>query len=320
MLETLNSLFPNFPYYLSRVISTLQWLLISAFYFGVAAVSFSIIALGGSGDLASLAQSVVGVGLIATPLVSLIALAAWAFGEDRQREAVGADDFRNSWLFHRYGELVNYAVLSIPVKSSWSFEETQTSAENLRANLADRIVKLLPDQSVQVMAQKLVTDTETNEKKGFTRVLIKSAYGSTVTVFIHYASFGQTITAHYFTYCRGTYDTLSMIKFILLSPFTIWFWGLPWLLNQFSILARISDFRASSFDAIDLQTMYTVTRRIVFEETESILTELGLITEEIRQAIHYHAHQDVRISGAGSVSIGTISQATAANAQVAAGG
>jgi hypothetical protein len=309
MLETLTSLFPDFPYLLARAIAALQWLLLSAFYFFWLAVSFFFISLSGSGDLESRVQVVAIGGFIATPLVVILALSAWAFGEDKQREAAGADDFRDNWLFFRYGHRVNYAILSIPVKSIWSFEEVQASAEDLRADLAERIAKRLPHHAVQIMAHKLITDTETSEKKGFTRILIQSAYGSTVTVFIHYASFGQTITAHYFTYCRGTYDILSIVKFVLSSPFTIWFWGLPWLLNQFSIIAKISKFRVSSFDTIDLQTMYGVARRVIFEETDAMLKTAGLLTEELQRAIQYQLNQTVQISNASNFSVGDISQA-----------
>jgi hypothetical protein len=100
-----------------------------------------------------------------------------------------------------------------------------------------------------------------------------------------YASFGRTITAQYFTYVRGAHSDFDVMKFILLSPFTIWFWGGSWLLNRYSIIAQLSQFRVSSFEGIDLRTVYSLTNAVVFDETEKLLTEAGLITEAIMSVI-----------------------------------
>jgi hypothetical protein len=132
----------------------------------------------------------------------------------------------------------------------------------------------------------VVKDNSTGEQKEFLRVCVRSRFGSMLTHFVHYASYGKTITTHYFTYVRGTHSDWDVVKFVLLSPFTIWFWGGSWLLNRYSVISHLSVYRASSFDGIDLVTMYCLTNRAVYEETESLLTEAGLITEEIRQIIH----------------------------------
>jgi hypothetical protein len=242
--------------------------------------------------------------------------AALAYSADRMREVAGKDDFRGGFLFYRYGEEITRLALSIPVKEEWDAAETERFAQSLQAELARRAAARLPAEAVQVTGDCGITDRSSGERKSFLRVLVRSRFGSMLTQFAHYASFGRTITAHYFSFIRGTHSDLSVVSFVLQSPFTIWFWGLPWLLNRYSIVAEISKFRKSSFDAIDLQTMYTLIHRVVLEETLQILDAAGLLTEEIKQIIHYHIQnnnnvQNISVSAPGTT-IGAISQTVSA--------
>jgi hypothetical protein len=268
------------PYYFhqlsAKALQVLRWILVAAFY-GAALFGLKIAEENDS------AQG----RLLFVLLLSPIALTCFAQAQDLRRDEAGMDDFHGDWLFFRYGDLINWMTLSIPVQTDWSFKTTFDSAQASRAALAQRIAGRVPPEAVHVIDPKAVTDLESEETKHFTRVRVRSRFGSSVTFFIHYAVFGHTITSHYFTYRRGTYGTWDVVKFILASPLTIWFWGLPWLTNRYSIIAAISQFRDSSFDAIDLETMYKVTHRVIFEETEAILREAGLLTEEIAQVINY---------------------------------
>jgi len=221
-------------------------------------------------------------------IVPPVLLSSLAYVRDKEREKHGMDDFRGDWLFFRYGEPIFWAVLSIPVNDSWSFAATHTSAMTLRMTLAEHIAGRLPVDAVQVISKKVITDRQSKEQKEFTRVVVRSRFGSQVTFFIHYAAFGHTITAQYFVYRRGAQSEWEAVKFIFASPLTIWFWGIAWLRNRYSVVTNISPFRKSSFDVIDLDTMYQVTRRTVWEETRRVLQMAGLLTEEIRQAIQYH--------------------------------
>jgi len=234
-----------------------------------------------------------------------IAVAGIAYVKDRQREELAMDDFKGSRLFFRYGELVYRTVISIPVRDEWSFQATQVSAQTLRATLAQHIAGRLPAESVQVIGDKVITDLQTGEQKKFIRVWVRSPFGSMVTFFVHYAVFGHTITAHYYTYLRGAHHTWDAVKFILASPLTIWFWLIPWLRNRYSITASSSHFRESSFDDIDILTMSCVTHRVVFGETEKMLEEANLLTEVIRQQIQSITnHNYIKISGSSSFNIG----------------
>lgn len=283
MFQFLYLLSADFPQLWRRTVLFVQWFFLALYYsFLIGAVGFQY----QMGDYPSAFMTV-------APTIVFIALAIVAFEQDKKRDTLGLDDFRDGRLFFRYGQEVDYVAIPIPVKEQWGFKETSISAETLRTTLAERICARLPYESVQVIGRKIIADLETGEQKEFTRISIRSAFGSSVTMFLHYAAFGQTITAHYFTYRRGIYTIWALIKFALASPFTLWFWGIPWLLNRHSLVSRISDFRSSSFDAIDLQTMYGVAHRVVYEETAEALEEVGLLTEALKQIININI-QSVR--------------------------
>ncbi|HKI06361.1 MAG TPA: hypothetical protein VKK31_30560 [Thermoanaerobaculia bacterium] len=241
-------------------------------------------------------------------LTACLIPAAMAYVKDKEREARGMDDFRGDWLFFRYGEQIHHAVISIPVKPDWEGAETLMFAETLRRNLARRLAGRLPPGSVEVLETLTVVDNEKAIKKDFLRMVARSTYGSMVTHFVHYAPFGQTISAHYFTYLRGSQSDWALMKFVLTSPFTIWLWGGPWLLNRHSILASLSHFHESSFDGIELATLYSLTHEVVYEETLEILDEFGLLTENVKQQIIYQIQQKIEIKQSSGVSIGNVKQ------------
>lgn len=279
-----------------RILSGLKWILATIFYVAVIA-TFKIY----------------GVLLLTLGL----ALVVYAYQVDKEREGSGKDDFSGGWLFFRYGEQVESSLLPIPAKPDWNKEETANFGRSLCESLAASLRVCLPPESVQV-GDRLITDQETGEQKAFVRVLVRSRFGSTLTHFVHFAPFGRTITAHYFTYVRGPQNNWELFKFVFLSPLTIWLWGLPFLLNRYSILSEISKYRASSFDGIDLRTMHNLTHQVVLEETERLLSEAGLLTEEVKQHINYikqtnyitnnQRFEGIQVSGSSSVSLGNVNQ------------
>lgn len=240
-----------------------------------------------------------------------IALSLIAYAQDKEREAHGNDHFRGGMLFYRYGQELEDLFLSLPIKSEWDEEKTSHFARSLQERLAVLIQARMPSGLVQIKEDLQIKDLDSGQQKLFLRIIAKSRYGSMLTHFIHYAAFGRTLTAHYFTYLRGIYSELDVVKFALASPFTIWFWGIPWLLNQHSIISDLSRFRSSSFDAIDIKTLYSMSKSVVFEETEQVLREAGLLTEEVQQIINVHKHHHVNklsISNSANVTLGNISQ------------
>lgn len=276
------------------LIKRFKWLLIAIAYI----VAFSLFKLGAA--LAFMA-------LIGTSLV--------AYSFDKEREAQGADHFRGGWLFYRYGEELERVFFNLPVESEWDEEKIAQFAGSLQERLALRLTTRVPSKLVTLKDDLRITDLDSSEARSFLRMLAKSRYGSTLVHFVHYAPFGRTLTAHYFTYLRGTFSDWDVVKFAIASPFTIWFWGLPWVLNQYSVIADISRFRASSFDGIDIVTLYSMTKTILYEETEQLLREAGLLTEEVQRVINIHKHNTVNklsISNSANVTLSGVSQSSIA--------
>ncbi|MFL6200140.1 MAG: hypothetical protein ACJ76J_13255 [Thermoanaerobaculia bacterium] len=240
----------------------------------------------------------------------LIGLSLAAYRVDKDREEKGVDHFRGGRLFYRYGDEVEKVFFSLPTKSEWDADEIAQFAKSLQERLGARLQARVPTELVSVKDLQ-IADLSTQEAKAFLRILAKSRFGSTLTHFVHYASFGRTLTAHYFTYLRGTFSEWELVKFAIASPFTIWVWGVPWLLNQHSIISDISQFRSSSFDGVDIRTLYSMTKVILYEETEKILKEAGLLTEEVQQIINIHKHSHVNnlsISNSSNVNLSNVSQ------------
>jgi hypothetical protein len=186
--------------------------------------------------------------------------------------------------------------------------------------LARRLSQRPAGTEVQVISKQAITDRSSGEVKQFVRLVVRTRYGSNLTHFVHYASFGDTITAHYFTFVRGRCGFLDVCEFILLSPFTIWFWIIPWMLNLYSLVARLSVFRDSSFDSIDLDTMGTMTWTLMGEETRDMLSAAGLLTDEMKQVLNYHFNE-IKISNvSGSVKLDNVAQAVSRRMRQSLGG
>lgn len=271
------------------ILRQMKWIFVAAFYYGV------VIATYLTRDFR-------------LPLVAVLCplISGFAYFHDRKREEHGLDDFRGNRLFLRYGELLDLETIAIPVNKDWDFKATEISAHTLRLSLAQRIAARFPEGSVQVSGNSIISDLKSKEQKEFVRVLVRSPFGSMVTFFIHYAAFGHTITAHYYTLRRGTHGDWDIAKFILASPVTVWFWLLPWLLNRYSITATISHYRNSSFDSIDLLTMFCAVHRVVYGETQKMLEEVHLLTEEIRQQItnYIQNFNQIAVTNSANVNVG----------------
>ena len=257
-------------------------------------------------------------------LTLFMGLGAFAYHTDLEREKQSSDDFKGGGLFFRYGKEVNGARWYIRVKPEWSAEETRSFAEDLRCNVAERIDRHLPDDSVQVMHSVVIRENNRGLGKVFVRIWGKTELGSLIVHFLHFASLGRSITLHYRSFVRGTHTTLDIIKFILASPLSFWLWIWPWANNEYSILSHLSHFYESSYDDMDLQTIYNATHYLLLTELQEILKEKGLLTEELQQMIfnqitNNNVQNTISASHGGSVTVGgSVAQTASAPAPKAA--
>ena len=237
-----------------------------------------------------------------------------AYNRDMFRERGGADHFRGTGLFYRYGNEIHSSTIQIPVRAEWNVEETAAFADRLRELTVDRLRLRLPEQAS--LATEEIVDTEVRQGKRFVKIITSTGRGSRLVHFLHYDSFGNSIVAHFFTYVRGTWSDFDLFEFVATSPVTFWFWGIPWLRNRFSIILAMSHLDDRSYDAIELQTRYDTIAFLLLDETRRVLADEGVLTQEVERAIvaTITAVQNISVTGSSNVTLGAISQAASAPA------
>jgi hypothetical protein len=267
-----------------------------------------------------LSLTILSLGLFLLIIIPSMLLARTAYKNDQVREQNSTDTFQNQNLFFRYGTPINVTEFPIPANSSWSEKETVEIAQRMNQRVESRSMERLRMKgiaafgTIDIIDKRLFTD-----KRSFLKVVYKTIRGSQLSHFVHYAVAGKSIVAHYYTYIRGATKWHDVFNFVFFSPLTIWFWGIPWLKNQCSILSVISRTEANSFDAIDLTTFYESSYYVLLDETRAFLKDNGLLSEEVAQVIFNNISnnnsQNISISRSRNVSLGRIShQASATKA------
>jgi hypothetical protein len=244
-------------------------------------------------------------------LAGLMAAAYQAYQMDLAREREASDDFRRDGLFYRYGRRFAGVMWQIPVKPQWNGEKVEDFADLLRGKLAQRLRESLPAHAVQVLEPVVIKDLDRETLKGFVRVFAKTPIGSMVVHFLHFASFGKSMTLHFDSFARGTYGWFDVAKFIAESPFTIWVWAFRWWRNESSIVSRISHLSGNAYDEMDVDTIISTTRHVILNELRDLLEEEGILTPELKQMIFQQINNTQNLSVSDSkVTIGSISQST----------
>jgi hypothetical protein len=249
-------------------------------------------------------------------LCCVIGLAVYLLQLDKERETKGEDHVWGEGLFYRYGNLIEDISIPIPVKPDWNREQTEQFAADLRQRLAARLLVKVPEDRAQVLAPLSIVEQKTQQVREFLRILIRSAYGSRLTLFVHFTPFGGTVAAYYVGYVRGRFSEWDEIKFGMFSPFTIWGWIIPWAFNRYSLCASISHYADNDFDAIEMQGIYSATRNLVLVELEKLLEEDGLLSQTLQQIFNFcitnnNNSQNIDIKGS-RLRIGPIGQTAVA--------
>lgn len=217
-------------------------------------------------------------------VVLVIMLALGALRVERRLDRGASDRFRGGNLFFRYGESVFKSTLPLVFDETWSQLRISSVIGQLCGELAKGIESRTPP-GIEVTGSLPVTNLNTKDQKVFLRLLARTARGSLVSHFVHFEQLGHAAAVHVFAFARGLESAAEVFLFLFGAPFRIWFWYLPWRQSRYSILVRVSKFDDDSFDLIELQTRYHAINRLLWAETERVLKEFGLLTEELRQVI-----------------------------------
>lgn len=311
----------------SRIV---KWLVVVGLYFWVTGACVSVVLIPFGFSVSSLfddynfAQMVSGAfGLLSCILplaiiAGLMALMAWIYNTDKMREQTASDDFKNNNLLFRYGYKINETTLPIAVKPEWTEQEIREFVEAMQNRIASQIHDRFAAAEVQVTNPIYIKDKDLPaDNRNFLKVIFRSRRGSQASHFITYAITGKYVVVHYLSRIRGKYRWHDVADFVITGPISIWFWGISWLQNQYSVIAAISKIVSNSYDLLDLRTYFEASYLVLLDETRAFLDEKGLLTEAVNQIIvnNINNSQNVSISGSSGVSLGGVVNAVQSAAQ-----
>lgn len=236
-------------------------------------------------------------------------LGAAAVEADRRREARRFDNFNGNSLFFRYGKEIFWTRFTFSATSGLEPSEVSALAGSLQERLSARVRASLFGQKAALDEALVVENSRTGKKKAFIKVVALTDAETRISYFIHYQAFGMSLTAHYSAWARGKTDEYALVKFVAMCPFSIWLWGIPWLLDRYSLMAALSGAYGDSFDEMDMATIFRAIHYDVIGQTKELLEEEGLLSEELRGFL-VNLTQNVTASGSSTINVGSMNQSS----------
>jgi hypothetical protein len=230
-----------------------------------------------------------------------------AIEADRRREARRFDSFSGDSLFFRYGRELFQTRFTFSASSGLEPSEVRDLAVSLQERLSARVRASLFGQPAALDEALVVQNSRTGQEKAFIKIVALTDAETRISYFIHYQAFGMSLTAHYSAWTRGKTDEFALVKFVVMCPFSIWLWGVPWLLDRYSLMAALSGAYGDSFDEMDMATIFRAIHYDVIGQTQELLEEEGLMSEDLRGFL-VNLTQNVTASGSSTINIGSMNQ------------
>ncbi len=259
-----------------------------------------------------LVLSIIYLSTLPTVILPLIILGAmgfswWAYEQDKEREKVASDDFKEMGLLFRYGYEIND--VAVPVFVDLPSHQIDDLVRALTNRLYSTLQDAFANLNMVLAFPVVIKDKEYPEdQREFLKMVMRTSRGSQLSHFIHFAVTGKYIVTHFTTKVRGRYEWYNVVNFILLSPITVWFWGVDWWKNQYSIVASISTTVGNSYDLIDLTSYFQSTYLMVWRVIRDFLKEKDLLSDDVQQIIinNITNTQQISVSKSRQVNLGNI--------------
>lgn len=256
--------------------------------------------------------SVIYLATLPTVILPLIILGTmgfswWAYEQDKEREKVSSDDFKEMGLLFRYGYEIND--VAVPIFVDLPLHQLKDLAAELANRLYHALQASFSELDMELDFPVIIKDKEyPTDQREFLKMLIRTARGSQLSHFVHLAITGKYIVVHFTTKVRGRYEWYNIVSFILLSPITIWFWGVDWWKNQYSIISSISTMLGNSYDLIDLTSYFQSTYLMVWRAIRDFLKEKDLLSDDVQQLIvnNITNTQNISVSKSRQVNLGNV--------------
>ena len=242
-------------------------------------------------------------------LVIFWVVSIYAYWTEKNRTADVVDSFEDDNLFYRYGTRIhseNYPIRLIR-------NNLLTSKDDLIDELRRYLVQSIStDIDYDIKNGTHKTDTIEvydryfkNDLRSFTRFAYTGLRGGEVNHFMLVEHIGNYLIVHLDSYFKGVPHWYDKAYFVMSSPYKIWFWFIPWLRNDYSVLTKLSLYLDNSFEFYDLLSYYITSEQIILGALREFLRERDLLTEELDAKISYQMVVNQNFKGNNTVISGS---------------
>lgn len=244
-------------------------------------------------------------------IIGAIILSFIAYFVDKSREVNPIDNFKGDKLFFRYGKEFYSTLIPIGLDENSTLMEVSDVKLELSKYLSSKLKEEY--EGTPNYSQKSLKVQDLSLKKDeriFIKITITTSRKSTLNYFLHLNSIGTQVIIHHYAYLRGRHKWYNVLSFVTWSPIHIWSWFGSWLRGRYSIYNRLNkNFDDSSFDMIDLKTIFQSLIFTLMIHTKKFAKDTGLLTEEMKKVIFNSINnsQNINIQNSRGFSIGNIS-------------
>lgn len=238
-------------------------------------------------------------GLILLILLITGGITYWILQNEKAAAATDEVSFRQRFPFARYG------------LEFGDFQHVFDHDADILPKLTERISQAVQARLTADLLQPVtITDHDPNlsqtEARGFLMSdMGTSARGTSMRLVVETRAFGHVQTVRWWIMLGGHVDRDKQLRFLLATPFTFWFWIIPYMRRNYNILNSVRSIYASSYNDFDLVARGRSVHQIVFDAMVEVLEEEEIDTSDIK--MQRMQVMNINISG-GKVQMGNVVQ------------
>ncbi len=155
-----------------------------------------------------------------------------------------------------------------------------------------------------------ITDSDKDLLAPEQRVFLKgdansTERGTTLTLILNQSSFGAVRSFEWRVVVGGYVDKNAKFNLIAYSPFTLWFWIMPYIKRETNLLNRVRTVYSSAYNDVDVSTQVRSISETVFDAMVLALDKNGIDTSDLKaQKLQT---MNINITG-GKVNMGNVVQ------------
>ncbi|MEZ5038525.1 MAG: hypothetical protein R2828_01475 [Saprospiraceae bacterium] len=239
--------------------------------------------------------------LLLFPFLIIFGITIYAYQREKSKVNNSYDHFEDDNLFFRYGTKISGSIFPLRYSRQLDNEETKNIIFKLQKFLISALESEI-DYRIERGEHKtemitIADRNRTSDQREFLKFSFRGKRGGELTHFLLFEFLGSYTIIHFDSYIKGIPHWYNKADFLLRSPFRIWFWIVPYLRNDYSILAVISKYLDNSFEEYDVNTYYSASKYSILDSIREYLKENDLLTVELDGMINYQLIYNNNISG-----------------------